>query len=232
MRVVYSVYQLCNISQTPAMSSTRETILKTILSRQQISIKELAEEVGINPISVRHHIIKLEADGLVSFEDERHGVGRPRRVYFLTSNGMESFPTRYLTLTTRLLEKIKETLPQETVNTLFTQLGEQMALDASSNHELDTLPMEERLQVLQEFLSEEGFSVEWELKDNAYHIKEMNCPYYQVGQSHPEVCTVDRTLISSFLSVPATRVNCILDGDSHCTYVVPIIPISKIPISS
>ena len=197
------------------MSSTREKILETILKRQRVTINDLAESVGINPISVRHHIVKLEAEGLVSSDDERHGVGRPRRCYFLTEEGMEVFPTRYLTLTTRLLDKIKTTLPTETVDALFTQLGTEMANDASTEVDLSSLPMEKRLDILREFLVSEGFNVAWEEKDGHYHIKELNCPYYQVGQSHPEVCAVDRAMISRFLQVPATRINCILDGDSR-----------------
>ncbi len=214
------------------MSSTREKILETILKNQRVTINDLAEGVGINPISVRHHIVKLEAEGFVSSEDVRHGVGRPRRYYFLTEEGMETFPTRYLSLTTRLLAKIKNTLPQDTVHTLFTQLGNEMANDASAEFDLTALEMEDRLEALQKFLESEGFSVSWEKINDHYHIKELNCPYYQVGQSHPEVCSVDRAMISNFLNVPATRINCVLDGDSFCTYVVPVIPLNDISVHS
>ncbi len=214
----------------PLLPSTRDTILKTILKRQRVTINELAEVVGINPISVRHHIIKLEAGGMVSSDDERHGVGRPRRVYFLTDTGMEEFPTRYLALTTRLLEKVKATLPEDTVDELFVELGREMAEEAAGDVAVN-LPMEERLLVLKEYLQNEGFSVDWERREDGYYIKELSCPYYQVGQKHPEVCSVDRTMISNFLSVPATRVNCILDGDSFCTYVVPLIPSTEIQIT-
>ena len=34
-------------------------------------INELAEVVGINPISVRHHLNSLQADGLIEAEEER-----------------------------------------------------------------------------------------------------------------------------------------------------------------
>ena len=153
-------------------------------------------------------------------------------VIILTDEGMETFPTRYLTLTTRLLAKIKTTLPKDVVHMLFTQLGSEMANDASADFDPTDLEMEERLEVLKKFLESEGFSVSWERKDDHYHIKELNCPYYQVGQSHPEVCSVDRAMISNFLSVPATRINCILEGDSFCTYVVPVIPMSDIQVHS
>ena len=83
------------------------------------------------------------------------------------------------------------------------------------------LTIEERLDIIQDLLGTEGFTMEWEHKDNGYHIREVNCPYYHVGQSHPEVCAVDETLISNMLSVPIEKVKCILNGDSYCTYIVP-----------
>jgi DeoR family suf operon transcriptional repressor len=199
--------------------TTRERVLQTLLNRQRCTINELAEAVDINPISVRHHITKLQADGLVSSEEERHGVGRPRRLYFLTEEGREQFPTRYLRLTMRLLEQLKETMPEPMVSKLFAQMATDMASDYKS--EVSGLNMEERLNLVTELLSDEGFTVEWERKDNEYLIREVNCPYYHIGQNHPEVCSVDQTLISTMLSVPAEKVKCVLNGDTVCTYVVP-----------
>jgi predicted ArsR family transcriptional regulator len=203
------------------MTSTRENVLRTLLTRQRCTINELAAAVGINPISVRHHVTKLEADGLVTSEEERHGVGRPRRVYFLTEEGMEHFPTRYLRLTVRLLEQLKETLPEPMVDKLFAQVAHDLVRDYTSELELDGVPIEERLDIVQELLNGEGFTMEWDLQDDGYHIREVNCPYYHIGQNHPEVCAVDQTLISSMLNVPVEKIKCILNGDSYCTYVVP-----------
>jgi DeoR family transcriptional regulator, suf operon transcriptional repressor len=70
-------------------------------------------------------------------------------------------------------------------------------------------------------LSQEGFSVEWEKLGDHYQINEITCPYYHIGQSHPEVCTVDQTLISSVLNIPAEKITCVLKGDSHCSYLIP-----------
>jgi len=204
----------------PLMASTRERVLKTLLTRQRCTINELADAVGINPISVRHHIAKLEADGVVASEEERHGVGRPRRVYFLTEKGLESFPTRYLSLTLRLLEQLKETLPKPVVSKLFAQMAKDLAEDYAAEIEFEGLSIEERLELLQEVLTHEGFTVEWEQRGDQYHIREISCPYYHIGQDHPEVCFVDQTLISTFLDIPSHKIKCILDGDSHCTYVV------------
>ncbi len=200
------------------MKSTRDRILQTILRKPRTTINVLAEAVGINPISVRHHLNNLQVEGLVGAEEERHGVGRPRLVYFLTEAGSEHFPTRYLRLTTRLLDQLKESLPEPLVNKLFLQIANDMAGDYTE--QMKGLSMEERLDLVKSLMAEEGFSVEWEQDGEQYKIHEITCPYLHIGQNHPEVCTVDQTLISRMLAVPAEKVQCILSGDAQCTYIV------------
>jgi len=200
------------------MKSTKDKILQTLLRQPKITINKLAEAVGINPISVRHHLTNLQMEGLISADEERHGVGRPRLVYSLTEDGMEKFPTKYFRLTTRILDQMKETMPGPVVAKLFNQIAEDLASEYSS--QVQGLSMEERLELVRELLAQEGFTVEWEKKGSEYQIHEISCPYYQIGVAHPEVCTVDQTLISKMLALPANKVQCILDGGTHCTYVV------------
>jgi predicted ArsR family transcriptional regulator len=202
------------------MPVTRDLVLRTLLTQPRCTVIELAEKVGISPISVRHHIANLEADGLIGCEDERHGVGRPRQVFFLTETGAEQFPTRYIRLTIRLLEHLKETMPEAMVNTLFTKMAVDLAKDLSEGTETKNLSMKERLNLVKDLLKREGFSIEWEQLEDGYQIHEASCPYYYIGQNHPEVCAVDQILISTVLSVPAEKVKCILNGDNNCTYVI------------
>jgi DeoR family transcriptional regulator, suf operon transcriptional repressor len=200
------------------MKSTRDRILQSLLKKPRSTINDLAEAVGINPISVRHHLGNLEKEGLVEGQEERHGVGRPRLVYGLTDEGMERFPTRYMRLTTRLLSQMKETMPGPVVTKLFDQIAEDLVSEYADD--IKGLSMEERLDFVKDLLAQEGFTVEWEKKGDQYQIHEISCPYYQIGITHPEVCIVDQTLISKMLALPANKVQCILDGGAHCTYVV------------
>jgi len=202
------------------MKSTRERILQTLLNSPKSTINDLADSVGINAISVRHHLNSMLADGLVTSEEERHGVGRPRLVYYLTDEGLERFPTRYFRLANRLLDQLKDTLPASAIENLFST----MAKDLAEEHARQTknLSFEEKLNFLKKLLAEEGFIVEWEKVGDNYQIREITCPYLQVGQEHPQVCLVDQTLISMVLSIPAQKISCVLSGDNHCTYVVPI----------
>jgi DeoR family transcriptional regulator, suf operon transcriptional repressor len=200
------------------MTKTRDKILQALLRKPGSTTNELAETVGINPISVRHHLTSLQVSGLIAAEEERHGVGRPRLVYALTEEGSEKFPTRYLRLTTRLLNQLKETLPNPMVKELFSQVALNLADEYAE--QLEDLPIEERLELIKDLLASEGFTVDWEKEGNDYHIHEISCPYHKVGQRHPEICSMDQTLISQMLAVPAEKVECILSGDDRCTYVV------------
>ncbi|GAB4499101.1 MAG: HTH domain-containing protein [Anaerolineales bacterium] len=200
--------------------TTRERVLQTLHQAQRCTINELADAVEINPISVRHHITKLQLDGLVDSAEERHGVGRPRRVYFLTESGLERFPTRYVQMSLRLLEQLKQKLPAPVVRDLFTEMARDLMSDQTSNSLLENMDIEQRLELVKSLLIKEGFDIEWEQKDGTYHIRETNCPYFQIGQAHPEICLIDQTLISNVLSVPVQKVRCVLQGDNYCTYVV------------
>ncbi len=202
------------------MKSTREKILQTLLNNPRSTINELADAVGINSISVRHHLNSMLADGLVTADEERHGVGRPRLVYFLTEQGMEKFPTRYFRLANRLLEHMKESLPAETVTMIFSEMAKELAKEHAQAAE--NMSFEQKLEFLKDLLTEEGFIVEWEREGSTYRIHEVTCPYFHVSQSHPEVCLVDQTLISTVLATPAHKINCVLSGDNHCTYIIPI----------
>lgn len=200
------------------MKSTRDRILQTLLNHPQSTISDLAGAVDINAISVRHHLTNLQVDGLVRAEEERHGVGRPRLVYSLTEDGFEKFPTRYLQLTNRLLTQLKQTLPEAQIEMLFSKMAKEIA--AEQSEKIKGLPIEQKLDFIKKILNDQGFAIEWEKSGEDYRINEIACPFYHVGQSHPEVCIMDQTLISSILSIPTEKIECVLDGDHHCTYLI------------
>lgn len=201
-------------------SSTKDTILRTLRTQGKCTVKELAEAASISPVSVRHHLSNLMADRLVEVEETRHGVGRPLHMYSLTESGIELSPSRYYRLTNRILEEIKDTMPAETVEHLLSAVATSM-FDTRAGH-LANLPFEERLKGLIELLTEEGFEADLELREDSVLIRELSCPYFRIGKSHPEVCVIDQKFIASALAVPVERVACVLDGDNLCTFSVEI----------
>jgi len=200
------------------MKSTKDRIVEHLLKFPRSSINNLADAIGINAISVRHHLTNLQSEGIIEAEEERHGVGRPRLVYYLTEKGMETFPTCYLRLTNLLIEELKHIITDQQMQDLF----EKIAIKLSQEHVARAvgLPLIERMPIMTELLVEQGFLVDWEKKGNAIFIREMTCPFQQISQFHPEICKIDTILISSVLGVPEDKIVRLEDENSYGTYRV------------
>lgn len=201
-------------------SPTRETILRSLREQGQCTVKELAEIVGISPVSVRHHLSHLQVDRLVIAEEIRHGVGRPHHMFSLTDEALELFPTRYFQLINLLLEEIKDGLSQKQVETIFKRIAK--SITENYDESFENLPMEERFQRLVSLLSNEGFDAKYEKQKGQIVIHMFSCPYLKLVQQHPEICLVGQALISEALALPSERITCIYDGDAHCTFSVPL----------
>ena len=200
------------------MKSTRDKILNTLLTQRQATIKQLSEVVGINGISVRHHLINLQAEGLVTAEEQRHGVGRPAFVYRLTEKGMERFPTNYLKLTNYLLTELEETLSPEEVEATFKRIGKKQA-EESTNIDKNQ-PIEAQLEQLANQLASDRFLLSWKKEGDSIILQSDNCPYLHVGKEHPEICRIDETLFSEALGREVKLETCMLRGDPRCTYKI------------
>lgn len=200
------------------MKSTREKVLQTLASSPKSTIVDIAESVGINAISVRHHLTSLQAAGLVQAEEERHGVGRPRLIYSLTENGMENFPTRYYQLTNILIKQIKDTLPIDKVEEIFKKMGENFS--APYKDTINTMSFEERLDFLEKIMRGEGYELEWDKQGDVYIINEISCPFYQIGKEHPQICLFDKTLIANILDIPEEHIKHMRNEQSFCKFTI------------
>jgi len=201
-------------------SRTREIVLRTLRTRGKCTVNDLALAAEVSPVSVRHHLAGLQAEGLIASEELKHGVGRPRLMFSLTENASELFPGRYMRLTNRLLGELKEHLPEGQLQDLLTGVASSMANSYAT--EVSGMSLDGRLQHLQHMLSEEGFDAELERQGDQLLIRELSCPYFRIGKEHPEVCTIDQGFIAQALAVPVERVTCLLHGDYHCTFAVQL----------
>lgn len=196
--------------------STRDIILETIKASHQAKVEELAEVANVSPVTVRHHLNSLQAEGLIEASSVRRKVGRPYYVYGLSEKGEELFPKRYVRLTSRLLEELKAVLPQATVDQVFKGVVENVVSEHRTYFE--GLPFERRLDYLVDLLKEEGFLAQWEKTKEGYVLTEYNCPYYSIGQEHVEICTFDKELILNVLDRPIEQHSCMLEGADCCQF--------------
>lgn len=202
------------------MSSTRDQILNTIKSRGQSTIAELAGSLGISPVSVRHHLSALQAEGLVRAAEVRNSAraGRPHLAYSLTDAALERFPAKYMRLSERLLNELKAALPPDAIERIFTRIAE----DAVSEYapRLTGKTLDEKMDILVKILGAEGFMAEWNKAGERFSLTEHNCPYLRIGQHHPEVCAIDQTMIQHLLQATVEKTTCVLNGAERCVFVI------------
>lgn len=200
------------------MRDTRMAVLESIQRQGAATVASLAAELGISPISVRHHLTALQAEGMVQVELQRQSVGRPRHIYRLSEAAQGYFPNSYHVLAERLLDELKASMPADQVAALIERMAANMAARYGTQDVGSTL--EARLRKLVEILGEEGFRAAVRRVDEGTVLAELNCPYVYVGQRHPEVCRIDHTIIQSVLGRDVERTSCVLNGDKSCTFSV------------
>jgi predicted ArsR family transcriptional regulator len=203
------------------LEGTRWAVLNALKVWGRATVNQLADSVGVKPITVRHHLKTLSADGLITAEIERQHVGRPHYVYSLTEEAQNLFPQKYHMLAERLLEQLKDALPPEMVETFLDQIA--LAIAREVEPDLKALSLEERLAAVAQILSSEGYMARWERDADAIRVIEHHCPYYLISRDHPEICRIGETLMRAVLHADVTKDACLIDGDECCTFrIMPL----------
>src|SRR3990172_9107860 len=106
---------------------TRWHILQEVHRKRRVGVEDLARSLGVRPATIHHHLPKLEREGFIYTEEERHGQGRPRLVCSLTQQGQDLFPLGYRWLVQELLETIATLEGRERGEMIFQEGGEGLA---------------------------------------------------------------------------------------------------------
>ena len=205
------------------MQSTRQEILEILKEDGQATVEDLAQSLELTPMTIRHHLNVLQAQGLVEAAKVRRSqkVGRPRLVYTLTEAADDHFPQSYSELARHLVSEVKETLGMEETRDIFRGVADRIAREAPPPVEGQSF--EERLDQISGFLEKHGFLIRWEETDEGWVFTNINCPYRRVAQDHAEVCAMDAILIDRLLDVETRDLGRLRDGSAACScLLVPL----------
>jgi predicted ArsR family transcriptional regulator len=199
------------------MQSTRHEILEILKEDRQATVEDLAKRLELTPMTIRHHLNVLQAQGLVAATTVRRSqrVGRPRLVYTLTEQADNLFPQSYGELALHLVSEIKETMGPEETEAIFRRIAERISQEAPPPIPGQTF--EERLDQVASFLGQQGFIISWEKEDDGYVLANINCPYRQVTRQHPEVCAMDAVLLRQLLGVEPELLGTLREGEHMCS---------------
>jgi predicted ArsR family transcriptional regulator len=193
------------------------------------TVAELAGELSMAQVSVRHHLDILIGEDLVEAAGvrRRDGAGRPSQLYVLTPGAARLFPQRHGALARDVLTEMKALLLDDELQQLLHRLAEKTSRRAPVTPTGQS--MEERLDDVAEFLTEEGYAARWERSCEGYVVHACNCPHAGVADHHPELCSMDQMMFQLLLPGAVRLESRVLDGTSQCTYVIPLSSVTKTP---
>lgn len=207
------------------MQKTRQQILEILNHVGQATVQDIVAELHkrrddqITAVTVRHHLNLLLKQGLVETPEIRHRSkpGRPQYVYALTRKAHQYFPKNYRDLTIALIRELENQLPQPSINVIFEGLADGMAVSVDTTN----LSLENRFDVVVEYLCEHGYDAYWEENPDQYILHTSNCPYHDLAQSNDILCNMDMRLVSKLIGMTPRRISRVSDGAESCAYMFP-----------
>lgn len=194
---------------------SRDRLLGLLKRIGPVSVPDLVDASGLAENTVRHHLTRLRAAGLVDEGASVHaGRGRPARRYQLTRAAEGHFPKRYDELLQLVLAEAEaEDRLAELLDGVAHRLGDAV------RDELERLPPRARLLALMERLDYGDMLGHLdETPGDAWTFEAHNCVYYQAGVRFEPVCDLLPRAIHTATGLPAERVVCQRDGSRTCRF--------------
>lgn len=202
--------------------TTVDRILFRLKTRGPESIADLSTAFGVTSEAVRQLLVKLEADGLVAFEDQRAGRGRPKRLWRLTETGHARFPDRHADLSLALLDAVRAEFGEAGLDRLIARReAEQRQVYNRVTEGVGSL--EQRVARLADLRDREGYMAEWRREeDGSLLLIENHCPICAAAASCQNLCRSELNVFREALGSDAVveRVDHVLAGGRRCAYRV------------
>jgi predicted ArsR family transcriptional regulator len=184
---------------------------------------DLALSLKITGEAVRQQLQKLAADGLIEFQSEKKGVGRPCQRWKLTKRGEGRFSDAHSLITVQLINGIRESLGEGALNTILRFREEEMEVAyRAALTDAETLSL--RVQRLAEIRSREGYMTEWrEESDSTFLFIENHCPICTAATTCQGFCRSELSLFQKCLGgddIRIERTEHMLSGSRRCTYKI------------
>jgi len=217
-----------------ALSSRSRLDILKLLYRKPKSVEEIAAQLGLQPITIRHHLQSLEEAGFIEAFEERAGsVGRPKIYYKIVKEPpLLSFPKRrYLMLSSSIIKALQFLLGMNRAKKILRKagldMGENTARRLESEHEVrDWTPKAYEQFFVRGYLEDVGAEPEiLEFSDRKIVYRLHNCLFFELSVKMPEImCDVLHESFHEGLAkamgkeMKINRHTCMAKGDAYCEH--------------
>ena len=200
------------------MNASTDKILFLLKSHGPQSAAELGEQLQMTSMGARQHLMTLEADGWVSFNDEARGRGRPVRLWHLTEQAWQRFPDSHSELTLQLIDNIQQLFGEVGMERLIAQREQQQL--ARYQAELTQPALADRLAALTAQRTREGYMADFrQEEDGSWLLWESHCPICAAARACRGFCRSELEMFRRLLAPAGVeREQYLLEGDSRCLY--------------
>lgn len=217
---------------------TRAHVARLLLEFGPATAAALGERLGLTSAAVRRHLDALLTEGMIETRAARprgpRGRGRPARLFAITDSGRSAFYHAYDDTAASALRFIAAKLGEGAV----VEFARQQVHDLERRYgaRLRAAPVEQRLRVLAESLSSDGYAASAgqapgpgaspERSPGGPPVGEQlcqhHCPVAHVAAEFPELCEAETEAFARMLGTPVQRLATIAHGDGVCTtHVTP-----------
>ncbi|EIS3741902.1 metalloregulator ArsR/SmtB family transcription factor [Aeromonas hydrophila] len=200
------------------MNASTDKILFLLKSHGPQSAAELGEQLQMTSMGARQHLMTLEADGWVSFNDEARGRGRPVRLWHLTEQAWQRFPDSHSELTLQLIDNIQQLFGEVGMERLIAQREQQQL--ARYQAELTQPALADRLAALTAQRTREGYMADFrQEEDGSWLLWESHCPICAAARACRGFCRSELEMFRHLLAPAGVeREQYLLEGDHRCLY--------------
>jgi predicted ArsR family transcriptional regulator len=195
-------------------------VLYALKSTGPQSADALARRLKVTVVAARQQLGRLLEEGLVSFEDRREGVGRPKRVWSLSDAGHAHFPDSHAALTVDLIQAVGAAFGADGLERVIAE-REKATRRLYAARVRPGRSLSERARLLADQRAEEGYMAEVKRQaDGSLMLIENHCPICVAAKACQGFCRSELALFRDVLGPDAKveREEHILAGARRCAY--------------
>lgn len=179
----------------------------------------IGKRLGMTAVGARQHLARLLDEKLVTFDDRRESVGRPKRVWSISDEGNKRFPDNHAGLTLELIDAIKSTLGEKGLDKVIEQ-RERQTLKAYRARLAGAGSLKDRAGRLAKLRSDEGYMADLIRDKDGFLLVENHCPICVAAKACQGFCRSELQIFRAALGsdVSVERTEHIVEGARRCAY--------------
>ena len=205
-----------------APARTRRTITQLLKQEGPLDAATLAARLGLTAMAVRQHLYALQDEKLVTYEEAPRPVGRPAKLWQLTSAADRLFPEAYAELTLSLITSVTKAFGKAGLEQLLAMRTREQ-IETYRRRILDRHPTAQRLETLAGIRTEEGYMAEVQVQeDGTFLLLENHCPICVAATACTGLCAQELDVFQAVLGsdVSVERIEHLVAGARRCVYRV------------